>query len=311
MPIDPQCQAIIDAAAQAGTPFDAGDHTAARAGYAATTMVYRHETPALDSVANLVCEGPAGNIPVRIYRPRVEGRAPLPVLVFYHGGGWAIGDLDTHDHMCRYLAGHSEIAVVSVDYRLAPEHKFPAAFDDALAAMRWVMSGPDDLNIDATRLAIGGDSAGGNLAAAVTLALCDAGALPLKLQLLMYPVTDFLADNESMRDNGTGYLLTNAAMDLFAGWYLPNRIARSDPRASPQHALDHAGLPPAFIQTAEYDLLRDEGRKYAETLERAGVAVQYTCHAGMIHGFARMGAKIDKAITALDDAAEALRKALA
>ena len=176
MPLDPQCQAIIDAAAQAGTPFDAGDHVAVRAGYAGTTMVYRHETPALDSVANLMFEGPAGNIPVRIYRPRVEGQAPLPALVFYHGGGWVVGDLETHDHMCRYLAGHSGVVVASVDYRLAPEHKFPAAYDDALAAMRWVMSAPDDLNIDASRLAIGGDSAGGNLSAAVTLALRDAGA---------------------------------------------------------------------------------------------------------------------------------------
>ena len=311
MSLDPQCQAIIDAAAQAGTPFDAGDHVAVRAGYAATTMVYRHETPALDSVANLVCEGPAGNIPVRIYRPRVEGQVPLPALVFYHGGGWVVGDLETHDHMCRYLAGHSGVVVASVDYRLAPEHKFPASYDDALAAIRWVMSAPGDLNIDANRLAIGGDSAGGNLSAAVTLALRDAGAPPLNLQLLMYTVADFLADNQSKRDYTTGYMLTKAAMEMFTDWYLPDRSARSDPRASPQQAADHSGLPPAFIQTAEYDILRDEGRRYADTLQEAGVAVEYTCYPGMIHGFMRMGSKIDTAISALDDAVKALRKALA
>ena len=311
MPLDPQCQAIIDAAAETGTPFEAGDHVAVRAGYAATTMVYRHETPALDSVANLMFEGPAGNIPIRIYRPRVEGPGPLPALVFYHGGGWVVGDLDTHDHMCRYLAGHSGVVVASVDYRLAPEDKFPAAYDDALAAMRWVMSAPDDLNIDVNRLAIGGDSAGGNLSAAVTLALRDAGALPLKLQLLIYPVVDFLADNRSIRDYTTGYLLTKAAMVMFTDWYLPDQGSRSDPRASPQLAGDHTGLPPARIQTAECDMLRDEGRRYADTLEEAGVAVEYTCYAGMIHGFMRMGSKIDKAITALDDAVEALRRALA
>ena len=311
MPLDPQCQAIIDAAAQAGAPFDAGDHIAVRAGYAATTPVYRHETPALDSVANLMFEGPAGNIPVRVYRPRVEGRAPLPALVFFHGGGWVVGDLETHDHMCRYLAGHGDVVVASVDYRLAPEHKFPAAYDDALAAMRWVMSAPDDLNVDADRLAIGGDSAGGNLSAAVTLALRDAGIPALKLQLLIYPVMDFLADNDSIRDYTTGYMLTKAAMDMFTDWYLPDDGARADPRASPQQAADHAGLPPAFVQTAEYDMLRDEGRRYADTLEQAGIAVEYRCYPGMIHGFMRMGSKIDTAITALDDAVDALRRALA
>lgn len=311
MPLDPQCQAIIDAAAQAGTPFDAGDHVAVRTAYAASTMVYRHETPALDSVANLVVEGSAAHIPVRIYRPRSEGQAPLPALVFFHGGGWVVGDPETHDHMCRYLAGHSGIVVASVDYRLAPEHAFPAAYDDALDAMRWVMSAPDDLNIDVNRLAIGGDSAGGNLSAAVTLALRDAGAPPLKLQLLMYAVVDFLADNASKRDYTTGYMLTKAAMEMFTDWYLPDASTRSDPRASPQQASDHTGLPPAFIQTAEYDMLRDEGHRYADTLKDAGAPVDYICYPGMIHGFMRMGSKIDAAITALDDAVDALRRAFA
>ncbi|MGE4617047.1 MAG: alpha/beta hydrolase [Gammaproteobacteria bacterium] len=311
MPLDSQCQAIVDAAAQAGSPFDTDDPKLLRSGYAATTVLYRHQTPALDSVANLVFAGPESNIPLRIYRPRTQGDAPLPALIFFHGGGWVVGDLDTHDHMCRHLAGNSGAIVVAVDYRLAPEHKFPAPFDDALAAVHWVDSAAAELNIDPKRLAIGGDSAGANLTAAVALAVRDAGAPLLKLQLLIYPAVDFLADNDSLKKNGTGYLLTKVAVEQFTGWYLPDRISRSNPHASPQQALDHSGLPPAFIQTAEYDPLLDEGKKYTDTLEHAGVEVEYTCYMGMIHGFMRMGAKVDKAITALDDAAQALRIALA
>lgn len=307
MPLHPQCQALIDAAAAAS--FESSDHLAIRRGYDAATEFYRHPTPPLDSVANLMFGGPAGNVPVRLYRPRSAASTLLPVVVYYHGGGWVVGGLDSHDHLCRYLAANSGAVVVAVDYRLAPEHKFPAAFDDAVAAARWVAASAAELGIDAHRIALAGDSAGGNLAAATALALRDEGWPRIKLQVLIYPAVDFTADNASLHDNATGYLLTRAAMEQFTDWYLPSRIARSDPHASPQLAADHSGLPAAWICATEYDPLRDEAERYAETLKRAGVAVEYTCYAGMIHGFARMGARIDLALAALDDVAAALGRA--
>lgn len=309
MPLHPQCQAICEAAARAGSPFAQSDATSARAAYAATTDVYRHPTPPLDSVANLVFEGPGGHLAARLYRPRALA-APAPVLLFLHGGGWAVGDLDTHDHVCRQLAASAPVVVAAIDYRLAPENPFPAAFQDAQAALAWLRSAAGELGLDAGRMAVGGDSAGGNLAAALAIAARDEGAQPLKLQLLIYPAVDFNADNESLRENGEGYVLTRAAMEQFTNWYLPSRLARTDPRASPYYAADHSGLAPAFIQTAEYDPLRDEGRAYAERLTAAGVPVAYRCYEGMIHGFARMGARVDTGLTALDDAARALRDAL-
>lgn len=309
MPLHPQCQAIVDAAKAAGVPFEADDYATMRTFYRASTELYRHATPALESVANLMFPGPESNVPIRLYRPRSGATTALPALVFYHGGGWVVGDLDTHDHMCRYLAGHADVLVASVDYRLAPEHKFPAAFDDACAAARWVTSKAGELGIDRARIAVGGDSAGGNLAAAVALALRDEGDVPLSLQLLIYPALDFTADNDSLRDNATGYMLTRKAMEQFTDWYLPKRITRTDPHASPQLAADHSGLPAALIQTAEFDPLRDEAIAYVATLRRAGVVVDHRHYEGMIHGFARMGGKVDHALLALDDAVKALRNA--
>ena len=309
MPLHPQCQALIDAAARGSSPFAAHDPQLARRGYDAGTLIYRHDAPPLDSVANLVFTGPGGNVAVRVYRPRTAQR-PTPVLVYYHGGGWVVGNLESHDHLCRYLAAKSEVVVIAVDYRLAPEHRFPAAYEDSVAALRWVAASADELGVDAKRMAVGGDSAGGSLAAIVALAVRDEGWPMLRLQLLLYPSTDFTANTDSMRDNGEGYLLTRAAMEQFVDWYLPSRIARTDPHASPQLAPDHSGVAPAFIQTAEFDPLRDEARIYGDTLKRAGVAVEQKCYDGMIHGFMRMGGRVDTAITALDDAALALRRAL-
>jgi acetyl esterase len=311
MPLDPQCQALVDAAARSGSAFDTNEPRLARLGYDAGTLIYRHDAPALDSVANLVFAGPADNVKVRIYRPRgVSAPAPAPVLVYIHGGGWVVGNLDSHDHLCRYLAARSGVVVVAVDYRLAPEHKFPAAYEDCLAATRWVAASANELGIDAKRIAVGGDSAGGSLAAATALAVRDEAWPMLRLQLLFYPSTDFTADTASMRDNATGYLLTRAAMEQFIDWYLPSRIARTDPRTSPQLAIDHSGVAPAYIVSAEFDPLRDEAHIYADTLEHAGVAVERKCYEGMVHGFMRMGGRVDRALVALDDAAAALRRAL-
>ncbi len=308
MPLHPQCAAII-AAAAAGAPFAAPTPAAMRAAYAATTAGYAHASGTLAGVESLICSDPGGDIGLRLYRPAAPD--PLPALIFCHGGGWVLGDLDSHDHVCRALAQRADVAVVAVDYRRAPEHRFPAALDDVIAAVRWVAAHGPALGIDPDRLAIGGDSAGGNLAAAAALALRDSGGPRLALQLLIYPAVDCTADNESLRTNGEGYLLTRAALENFYDLYLPARAARSDPRASPQLAADHRGLPRAFIQTAEFDPLRDEGARYADTLRAAGVAVDYRCYPGMVHGFMRMGAKVDLALEALADASRALRAALA
>ncbi len=309
MLLDPQCQALVDAAARSGSAFDTNEPRLARLAYDAGTLIYRHDAPVLDSVTNRTFAGPVDEVKVRIYRPPGMSAA-APVLVYFHGGGWVVGNLDSHDHLCRYLAAKSGVVVVAVDYRLAPEHKFPAAYEDCLAATRWVAASASELGLDAKRIAVGGDSAGGSLAAVTALAVRDEAWPMLRLQLLLYPSTDFTADTASMRDNGSGYLLTRAAMEQFIDWYLPSRIARTDPRASPQLAVDHSGVAPAFVISAECDPLRDEAHIYADTLERAGVAVERRCYDGMVHGFMRMGGRVDRALRALDDAAAALRLAL-
>lgn len=310
MPLDPQCAAIVEAAAQVGAPFAADDAQSVRAAYATTTARYTHAVEGALDVADRTVPAETGPIGVRVYRPQTVGTGPLGVLVFFHGGGWVVGNLDTHDHVCRYLAVHADCVVVAVDYRLAPEHKFPAAFDDCLQAVRWVAAHADELGADPARIAVGGDSAGGNLAASVALALRDQRGPALALQLLIYPAVDFTADTESLVENGDGYLLTSRDIEKFRDWYLPDAEAREDWRASPMLASHHTDLPRAWIQTAEFDPLRDEGRIYAETLAKSGVEVEYKCYDGMVHGFARMGGMVDGAFTALNDAARALRSAL-
>ncbi len=208
--------------------------------------------------------GPAGALGLRIYTP-VEAGGPgaLPVLVFFHGGGWVVGNLDTHDGLCRRLANAAGCLVVSVDYRLAPEARFPAAVDDAYAATRWVAARASSFGGDGTRLAVGGDSAGGNLAAVVSLLAHERGAPPLRFQLLLYPVTDFAFDTPSYRENGEGYLLTRANMEWYAGHYLRDGADRRHPHAAPLRAADVGGSPPTMVITAQYDPLRDEGEAYA------------------------------------------------
>ncbi|HJM90634.1 MAG: alpha/beta hydrolase [Alphaproteobacteria bacterium] len=311
MSLDPQCAAIVRAAATAGgSPLEQDDYRVARDAYEAATTVYRHATGNLQSVEDRTIPGPDGNeIPIRIYTPASVLPA-MGVALFFHGGGWVIGSLETHDHICRYLAHGAGCIVVSVDYRLAPEHKFPAGLNDCITATRWVAENAETFGGDPARIALAGDSAGGNLAASTALALRDSDRkVPLSLQLLIYPAVDFTAQTASMEENGEGYLLTRQAVEAFADMYLPDHAARNDPRASPQLAKYHIDLPRAWIQTAEFDPLRDEGRIYAETLAKAGVAVEYKCYAGMVHGFARMGGVVDVALEALDHAANALKTA--
>ncbi len=311
MPLHPQCAALLEAAAKAGSPFGAGDALAIRQAYAAGTANFVYDPGPLAAVRELSLAGPAGAIPARWYQPVGEVPASgLPALVYYHGGGWSAGDLHSHDHLCRHLAYAGGFTVVAIDYRLAPEHPFPAALEDCLAATREVARRAAELAIDPARIAVGGDSAGASLATLVCLALRDAGEDWVKAQLLIYPAVDFAGDTASMRANGKGYLLTAAAMEMFTNWYLPKPEDRANPQASPLRAASHAGLPPAIVQTAEFDPLLDEGLAYAEVLRAAGVSVDYHCYAGMIHGFARMGAKIDDGKQCLEDGAAKVRALL-
>jgi len=267
--------------------------------------------PQIGMVRDLTADGPLGPIPLRVYRPAgVPASTPLAVLVFFHGGGWVIGDLETHDVLCRQLTAGSGVSVVSVDYRLAPEHKFPAAVDDAWAATRWVVAHAGELAVDARRLAVGGDSAGGNLAAVVALLARDKGAPAIAVQVLIYPVTDLVGETRSYRDFAEGYLLTREGMRWFIAHYLTAEAEAADWRASPLRAQSLAGLPPALIVTAGFDPLRDEGEAYAERLRDAGVRVDSVCYGGMIHGFVPMGRLLDTAGRAISLIAGSLSQAL-
>ncbi len=262
----------------------------------------------VESVSEHTAPGPAGPIAVRLYEPEAARDGPLPVLVYYHGGGWIRGDLDTHDDVCRYLCHHAGCLVASVDYRLAPEHRFPAALDDCDAATRWVAENAASLGADPQRLAIGGDSAGGNMACGVTLRARARGGPQIAFQLLIYPATDLAGESESKRLYSSGYLLNS--MPFYVASYLGPEGDAADPLASPLLAPDLAGLPPAFVLTAGFDPLRDEGQAYATRLEAAGVPTEYRCHEGMIHGFVSITGLIASAEAGLADAALALRGAL-
>jgi acetyl esterase len=308
MPLDPQARQIIDATlalnlppVEQMTPDQARESMRAR-------------TAALGPVEDVArveehrVGVPGGEITVRGYTP--AGTGPRPALVFFHGGGWVIGDLDTHDGICRSLANAAGCVVASVDYRLAPEHKYPVAAEDAFAATRWVATRASRIGVDGRRLAVGGDSAGGNLAAAVTLMARERGGPALGFQLLIYPVTHHSFDTPSYRECADGYLLTRAGMGWFWSHYLRRVEDGQHPHASPLLARSLADLPAALVITAEYDPLRDEGEAYAARLREASVSVTLTRYPGMIHGFFRMINLVDEARQARDEAAAALRKAL-
>ena len=264
----------------------------------------------VSKVEDMKVPGPAGEIPVRIYTPR--GSGPFPALVYFHGGGWVICNLDTHDAVCRRLANRASCVVVSVDYRLAPEHKFPAAAEDAFAATRWVAENARIIDVDPGRIAVGGDSAGGNLAAVVSLMARDKGGPHLVHQLLVYPVTDLSSmDNDSYREHGQGYILTKDSMVYYGSHYLAGEEDALNPYASPLLAQDLSGLPSALVIAAEYDVLTDEGKAYADRLQEAGVPVRYSCYDGLIHAFFSMAGVVDRTRDALDEAAAALRSAFA
>ena len=310
--LDPQSRALLDLMSERGVP---PIHTLSpdegRRMFLERRGFTQPVPPPIGSVRDLAAPGPHGPIPLRLVRPAgVADAVALPLLVYFHGGGWVIGDLDTHDVACRTLAAGAGIAVLAVDYRLAPEHRFPAAVDDGIAAVRFARAEAAALGADAARIAVGGDSAGGNLAAVACLALRDAGEPVPAFQLLIYPATDMRAVAPSHTANGQGYMLTADSIAYYRGHYMPDAAEWADWRASPLLAADHAHLPPALVLTAGFDPLRDEGRQYADALSGAGVACQYICFERQIHGFVTMGRVIDEANTALDLCATALRRAI-
>jgi acetyl esterase len=309
MALDPQARAILDQIAAMGGP-PPNELPVSDARQAFTALAAMQGAPeVVAKVEDRTLPSPAGDIPVRVYTP--AGKGPLPVLVYFHGGGWVIGNVETYDVLCRALTNAAGCIVVSVDYRLAPEHPFPAAVDDAYHAALWAAENAASLGGDPSRIAIGGDSAGGNLTAVVAQVARDRGKPALKFQLLIYPVTDAACDTPSYSENADGYLLTRDAMRWFWNHYARSAADRSNPYASPLRASNLTGLPAALVITAEFDPLRDEGERYAERLREAGIPVQLTRYEGMIHGFFAMGAMIDQGRKAVQQAAAALRTAFA
>ena len=310
--LHPQARALLDLIAERGLPpMHSLSPVEARLFYRDRRALTQPEPPAVAEIIELSADGPHGAIPLRLYRPtrRSDDPAPTPVLVYYHGGGWTIGDLDTHDVLCRQLANASGCALVSVDYRMGPENPFPAAVDDCLAAAHWVRRHAAELGVDPARLAVGGDSAGGNLAAVVALLARDAGDLALACQLLIYPATDMRCGHPSHAANGTGYLLETPTIVYYRGHYI-EESRWSDWRASPLLRDDLSKLPPALVLTAGFDPLRDEGLAYANALVAAGNRATYVCFERQIHGFITMGKVLDEANTAVSMCAAELARVL-
>src|ERR1700756_2559018 len=307
--LDPDAAAVYQAFQEAGRPaYETLTAPEAREYYMAARLVSNPEPPELLLAEPLSIPAAHGTIPARIYTPKQlrnkDGLAPC--LVFFHGGGWVIGNLDTHDVVCRKLADQGELIVISVDYRLAPEHHFPAAVDYAIAATKWVAANAKELGVDASRLVVGGDSAGGNLAAVVALNARENGPA-IAGQMLVYPATDFARTHPSHREPETSILLTHTVITWFADHYL-NGADINDWRASPARARSFAGLPPAYVLTAGADPLRDEGDEYAARLKQAGVAVTYRHFSGQFHGFFTMGKLLNQANVAVGEIASWLKE---
>jgi acetyl esterase len=309
MSLDPQARAVLDQmAAIGGPPINELSVSDARK-QAADMAVMQGAPEVVAKIEDRKLPSPAGDIRARLYT--AAGKGPLPVFVYFHGGGWVIGNIETSDVLCRELCNAAECIVTSVDYRLAPEHPFPAAVEDAYHAALWAAANAASFGGDPSRIAIGGDSAGGNLAAVVAQIARDRGQPALKFQLLIYPATDAACDTPSYSENADGYLLTKDAMQWFWNHYMGSDADRSNPRLSPLRASNLVGLPAALVITAELDPLRDEGERYAKRLQAAGVPAQLTRYDGMMHGFFAMAARIDQGRKAVQQAAAALRTAFA
>jgi acetyl esterase len=302
--LDPDASAVYKAFQEAGRPpYETVTPAEARELYLKGRFVTNPAPPELENVQPLAIPSPHGSIPARIYTPKTLRKADglAPVLVFFHGGGWVIGNLDSHDVVCRKLADEGQLMVISVDYRLAPEHKFPAAVDDAIEATKWIAGNAEQLGIDASRLTVGGDSAGGNLAAVVAIAARDGNGPAITGQVLIYPATDFAMTHPSHSEPETSVLLTHSVIKWFRDHYLNGSPDAGDWRASPARAKTLTGLPPAYVLTAGADPLRDEGDEYAGRLKEAGVPVTYRTFPGQFHGFFTMGKLLQQANVAASD----------
>ncbi len=311
MPLTAETAAILKARAEAGIP-QVHELTPQQARETVPEMreaVLPGEPEAVAQVEDRWIPGPTGDIPIRVYRP--AGAGLFPVLVFFHGGGWVIGDLESHDRPCRSLTNLSGCCVVSVDYRLAPEARYPAAADDCYAATQWVADNAGVLHVDASRIAVGGVSAGGNLAAVVSQVARDKGRPEIKAQVLINPVTDFNFETASYKENGAGFDLSEDAMRWFWDCYLESPDEGGQPYASPLQAENLAGLPRALVITGEYDPLRDEGEAYGERLRAAGVPTTVTRYQGVVHGFVGHAPIVPEGRQALEQIGRELRDALA
>lgn len=310
--LDPELQALVDEEKALNPPHPVDvPLEALRAGYVQISQAQSLADVACDAVQDLTLPGPAAAIPARLYVPRGKEGKTLAGLIFIHGGGFMIGDLESHDSVCRQLANRAGIRVLALDYRLAPEHKFPAAVEDSVAGARRVLQHAADFGMDASRIAIGGDSAGGNLAAVVCQQLAKAGEPLPAFQLLIYPSTNRTHETESARQLREGVTLDARILEYFVQGYVGGTDADpTDVRLSPGLAPDLAGQPPALVVTAEYDPLRDEGKTYADQLAAAGVAVSYHCCRGLMHNFIMQTARVQAARKAVEDMGDALRAAL-
>jgi acetyl esterase len=309
--LDPDAAFVFKAFQEAGRPaYETLSPDEAREYYRQARLVTNPDPPELKSVEPLAIPAPHGSIPARLYTPKTlrQTGGLSPCLVFFHGGGWVIGDLDTHDVACRKLADEGQLIVISVDYRRAPEHKFPGAVDDAIAATSWIAAQATALGIDATRLLVGGDSAGGNLAAVVAISARDGNGPAIAGQVLIYPATDFLMTHPSHSEPETSILLTHSVIRWFRDHYLNGSADVHDWRASPARARTLIGLPPAYVLTAGADPLRDEGDDYARRLKEAGVAVTHRTFPGQFHGFFTMGKLLQQANIAASEIGVWLRE---
>jgi acetyl esterase len=308
MPLHPQVKKALDAMTAAGPPLHQLSPQEGRKAILAMRATTGEPEP-VGKVEDRTFHGPGGQLPVRIYTP--NGRGPFPVLVYFHGGGWVVGAIDTVDASCRALTNLAGCIVVSSGYRLAPENKFPAAAEDAYAAVQWASLHVASFHGDPSRIAVGGESAGANLAAVAAIMAQERGTPALALQLLLYPVLNYAFDTPSCKENAEGYFLTTEMMQWFWKQYLNTDADGQNPYASPLQVKRLKGMAPAAIFTAEFDPLRDDGAMYAAKLREGGVPVQYKCQEGLIHGYMGMASVVEPAKKARDDAAAALRAAFA
>ncbi|HEY4124921.1 MAG TPA: alpha/beta hydrolase [Rhizomicrobium sp.] len=312
MPLDPVLKAFLDQIASIGGPktWDLQPNEAREAFAGLLQMAGPKDIP-IGKVTNIAIPATHGEIAARSYAPVAASSEPLPTLVYFHGGGWVIGSIETHDGLCRMIANGSGCRVISIEYGLAPENKFPGPVEDAMTAVEWIEKNAAQLGVDANRLAVGGDSAGGNLAAVIAQIAKAKGGPKIAFQMLLFPVTQIGDETTSLREYAEGYFLERKTLDWFYAHYLPADADKKSPRISPLHAEDVTGLPPAYVMLGGFDPLHDEGLAYAEKLRAAGVRVTVADYPEMVHVFIYLQAVLPQAAEALNAAAKALKTALA